>query len=128
MPPTTSVIHGAGERKYAPRRGSTSAASASPVSKNIDQYLPYIAAAAKRPASAASTRRLLSNERRNMKVVAAQSGISTVLELNFKAWKLKNGTSVSSANPSTRLSPSRKRAERRQAIHSASATLTMARR
>src|SRR5437762_9640806 len=119
MPPTTIVIHGAGERKYALRRGSRNAAMASPSSKNIDQYLTYMALAADTPASAASRTRRVSNDRRKAKVVAAQSGMRMVLELNFKALKLKNGTRVRSANPSTRLSPSRKRAESRQAIHSA---------
>ena len=40
-------------------------------------------------------------------MVAAHSGISTVFTLNFSAWKLKNGTSVSSARPKTRFSMSR---------------------
>ena len=70
------VTHGAGERKYAARRGSLSAATPSPSSRKIDQYLPYIAAAAKSPASAASNGRRASNERRNHSVVAAHSGSS----------------------------------------------------
>src|SRR5262249_650804 len=104
------------------------AARPSPSSKNIDQYFPYIAAAAKTPASAASRARRVSNEHKNNKVVAAQSGMRIVLELNFKAWKLKKGTRVRSANPSTRLWASRKRAESRQAIHSANAALAIERR
>ena len=46
-------------------------------------------------------------ERKNQNVVAAQAGMSTVFTLNFKAWKLKNGMSMSSANPTTRFSISR---------------------
>ena len=46
-------------------------------------------------------------ERRNHSVVAAQAGINTVFTLNFRAWKLKNGTSISSASPATRFSLSR---------------------
>jgi hypothetical protein len=61
-------------------------------------------------------------------VVTAQSGISTLFWLNFNAWKLKNGTSVSKASPMTRFWPSRKRAESRQAIHSASPAVAIARR
>jgi len=43
-----------------------------------------------------------------------------VFALNFRAWKLKNGTSVSSASPAARFSPSSQRADRIQAIHKAS--------
>ncbi len=100
----------------------------SPSSRKIDQYLPYIAAAAPSPASAASSTRRVANERRNHRVVAAHSGSSTVFTLNLSPWKLKNGTSVSSASPSTRFSPSRNRAQSRQAIHSARPTLTIASR
>src|ERR1700730_8817032 len=84
-PPTTMVTQGAGERKYFARRGSVTAATASPSSSTPDQYFPYIATAAKRPASAASRKRRVSNERRKNKVVAAQRGISTVLRLNLSA-------------------------------------------
>jgi hypothetical protein len=122
------VTHGAGERKYAARRESLSAATPSPSSRKIDQYLPYMAAAAKSPASAASNGRRVSNERRNHSVVAAHSGSRIVFTLNLRPWKLKNGTSVSNASPTARFSPSRNRADSRHAIHSARATLTMASR
>jgi hypothetical protein len=90
--------------------------------------LPYIAAAAKSPASAASTARRDSNERKNHSVVAAHSGSRIVFTLNLRPWKLKNGTSVSSASPTTRFSPSRNRAESRHAIHSARPTFAIASR
>jgi len=51
--PTAMVTHGAGDRKYSPRRGSARAAMPRPASRKIDQYLPIIAAAAAAPASAA---------------------------------------------------------------------------
>ena len=68
------------------------------------------------------------NERRNHNVVTAHNGISTVLTLNFSAWKLKNGMNVSSAKPTTRFSRSRKSADRRHTIHSAIAGISIARR
>src|SRR5436190_8948895 len=120
MLPAAIVIHGAAERKYAVRRESVTAATASPASSTIDQYLPSIAAPAAAPARAADTRSRSSNERRNHNVVAPHSGISTVLALYFSAWKLKNGTRVSSASPATRFSPSSQRAERIHAIQSVS--------
>ena len=54
--PTAIVTHGAADRKYGPRRGSSSAARPSPAKRKIDQYLPSIAAAAHAPASAAQPR------------------------------------------------------------------------
>ena len=83
--PTTTVIHGAAERKYAARRGSVSAPSASPASMMIDQYLPSMAAAAPTPASAAQPGRRVSNDSRNHHVVTAQNGVSTELALYFSA-------------------------------------------
>jgi hypothetical protein len=126
--PAAIVTHGAGEEKYAARRRSMSAAMPRPSSSTIDQYLPYIAAAANSPASAASSTRRVSNERRNHSVVAPHSGSRIVFTLNLSPWKLKKGTSVSSASPITRFSPSRNRAQSRHAIHSARPTLVIASR
>src|SRR3954451_3164806 len=82
--PTAIVIQGAGERKYAARRRSISAAMARPASRKIDQYFPYIQAAAPRPASAAYPGLRSRYERRNQNVAAAHSGISTVLTLYLR--------------------------------------------
>ena len=126
--PTATVTHGAGERKKAALRESLTAATIRPMIGTIDQYLPSIAAAAARPASAAYASSRVSNERRNHNVVAAHNGISTVFALYLSAWKLKNGTRVSSARPAARFSPSSQRAESTQAIQRPRPATVMARR
>ncbi len=101
----------------------------SPSSRNTDQYLPYIAAAAPSPASAASSTRRVSNERRNHSVVAAHSGISTVFTLNLSRMEIEERHQREQREPHARAFRRRETARMsRQAIHSARPTFTIASR
>ena len=74
-----------------------------PRMRKIDQYLVSIASAAPTPAAAPHSRLRSANERRNRYEAAAQTGISSALELNFSGWKLKPGDNVSIVSARARL-------------------------
>ncbi len=100
----------------------------SPISRMTAQYFASIAAAAARPASAAQPGLRVSKERRKNHVVSAHVGVIAAFALYLMARKLKNGTSVMSASPATRLSPGRYRPAIIQMTHSASVAVAMDRR
>ena len=77
-----------------------------PRMRKIDQYLVSIAMAAATPAIAPHSRLRSANERRKQYDAAAQTGISSALELNLSGWKLKPGENISNVSASARLWPS----------------------
>src|ERR1044072_2879572 len=93
--------------------------------RKIDQYLVSIAMAAPTPASAPHSRLRSANERRNKYEAAAQTGISSALELNLSGWKLNPGENIRKVSASARLWPSTYRAAISQANHSAMPMLTV---
>src|ERR1043166_5026015 len=93
--------------------------------RKMDQYLVSIATAAATPAITPHSRLRSANERRKQYDAAAQTGISSALELNLSGWKLKAGANISKGSASARLWPSTYRAAISQANHRVTPMLTV---
>ena len=83
MRKTAALTQSARERRKASRRRSNKTATAMAASRNIDQYLTSMAAAAASPSTAAQPLRRVSSARMSASIASDHNGISAEFWSNF---------------------------------------------